>query len=311
MEAEAQQRALLALDNNTASHFTVNLDEVDGWDDGLICGGAATIFTAPLLRANYDAYRHALDAEATGRAGALVTFITHPTMPAGTACWIAEGQPAPEGVAQTDIDATARFEKAQLFPGPTEVQNAKIVYFVEPVIPAPRLFIIGAGHIGKALCEFAARVGFRVTVIDDRPTFANAENLPHASEVRCGNIDEELRTIVFTARDFVVIVTRGHKHDGEALAACVTHDLAYLGLIGSKRKGLLLRDRLREEAIASEAEIARVITPMGLDLGGHTVEEIALSIAAQLVSVRRKGRLHAPPLNYGKRETSTPAVPLP
>jgi xanthine dehydrogenase accessory factor len=140
-------------------------------------------------------------------------------------------------------------------------------------------------------------VGFEVTVIDDRPAFANPDNLPEASQVRCGDIGEELDALTFMPRDFVVIVTRGHKHDGLALARCIHHDLAYLGLIGSRRKGLLLRQRMLDEVGASEAEVARVVTPMGLDLGGTSVEEIALSICAQLVAVRRTGSLDAPPLH--------------
>jgi len=298
LEAEAQHRALLALDEGKMRSFTVNLDEVDGWDDGLVCGGRATILTAPLRSGNRNAYAAAVAAWESGSRGALLTVVAHPGYPAGTAIWLPEGAVPPAGLATVDLAEAERREKALLVPALPDVDGAEVAFFIEPVSPPPRLVIVGAGHIGKALSHFASRVGFAVTVLDDRPSFANADNLPDATCVVCGDIEEELSSFSFSPRDFVVIVTRGHRHDSAALAACIRHELAYLGLIGSKRKGILLRERLLTEGLATESQVARVVTPMGLDLGGATVEEIALSIAAQLVSVRRHGRLDAPPLKY-------------
>lgn len=298
LEAEAQRRALLALDTGRAGQFTVNLDELQGWDDGLICGGRATIFTGPLLHGNRLAYAAAVAADAEANPGMLVTAIAHPAYPAGTAIWLPDGVAPPAGIAEDDLARAVRNEKPALVTESPDLGGAGVAFFLEPVCPAPQLVIAGAGHIGKALSHYAARAGFRVTVVDDRPTFANADNLPDAQTVRCGDIGTILQEMPLSPRDFAVIVTRGHRHDASALEACIHHDLAYLGLIGSKRKGLLLRQRLFDEGLATEAEVERVITPMGVDLGGTSVEEIALSIAAQLVSVRRRGQLDAPALAY-------------
>jgi len=137
-----------------------------------------------------------------------------------------------------------------------------------------------------------------VTVIDDREAFANAQNLPWATHVICGDISDSIAEMQTDSETYIVIVTRGHRHDGAVLAACIHKPAAFIGMIGSKRKSLLIRKELEEEGIATVAELAKVVSPVGLDLGAESVEEIALSIAAQLVAVRRKGVLDAAAMNY-------------
>ena len=160
---------------------------------------------------------------------------------------------------------------------------------VEPVIPKPLLLIVGGGHIGQALAIQATLIGFAVTVIDDRPEFTAPSLFPEGVTTRCGDIAKEVADFPIAADTYVVIVTRGHQHDAEALRACIHAPAAYIGMIGSKRKVALMRKDFIESGLATEEEWNRVFTPIGLDIGAMTVPEIATSIAAQLIVVRRKG----------------------
>jgi xanthine dehydrogenase accessory factor len=160
--------------------------------------------------------------------------------------------------------------------------------FVDPVIPRPLLLIAGGGHVGQALAAQAITIGFDVTVLDDRPEFADPALFPPAVQTRCGPVAQLLGDEPLTDDTYVVIVTRGHRHDAEALAACIHRRLAYLGMIGSRRKVALLEKHFLEHGLATEEEFARVFAPIGLAIGAETVAEIAVSIAAQLIAVRRK-----------------------
>ena len=147
------------------------------------------------------------------------------------------------------------------------------------------LVIAGAGHVGFALARLAGPLGFAVTVVDDRRDVASAERFPGAKRV-VGDIARELRRLPMDAATHVVIVTRGHKHDADALAAVAEREAGYVGLIGSKRKVVTILKRLAGDGV-SEAALRRVHAPIGLDVGAITPEEIAISIAAELIAHRR------------------------
>ena len=151
---------------------------------------------------------------------------------------------------------------------------------VEPYFPKPRLIIFGGGHIAKPLCEFANRVGFLVTVVDDRPYFANTLRFPEAKEVICENIE-------FRQSDFVVIVTRGHRHDGLVLRNVINHDLRYIGMIGSKRRVKGLKEELISEGFSKEA-LENICSPIGMDIFAVTPDEIAISIVGELISFKNR-----------------------
>jgi xanthine dehydrogenase accessory factor len=159
---------------------------------------------------------------------------------------------------------------------------------MEPVFPLPRLIIAGAGHIGKALSHLGCLLDFEVTVIDSRLEFANNSRLPDADYIITGNIGELLKKQHKDRNTYIVIVTRGHSDDAEALSACIGSPAAYIGMIGSKPKVALMKKKFIEEGLASEAEWSSIHTPIGLDIGSKTVNEIAVSIAAQLVKLRRE-----------------------
>ena len=192
-------------------------------------------------------------------------------------------------LAAADQLADARNKLANGEPATVVVQAldaaGDVVRFERVLEPMPELVIAGAGHVGMALAAVAGQMEFAVTVIDDRADLASTERFPHARRI-VGEIEQELARLLIHKQCYIVIVTRGHRHDGRALLAVARSQAKYIGLIGSKRKVLAIFDELRREGV-SRAQLARVRAPIGLDVGAVTPGEIAVSIAAELVAVRR------------------------
>lgn len=163
------------------------------------------------------------------------------------------------------------------------------VFFLEPVFPMPRLIIAGAGHIGKALSHLGRMLDFEVTVIDDRRDFANSENLPDAEYVIVKEIGEAMTSIEKSSDTFIVIVTRGHHDDANALKPCIGSGAAYVGMIGSKAKIARMKAEFIEKKWANEEQWKSIHAPVGLDIKSKTVEEIAISIAAELILIKNSG----------------------
>lgn len=167
------------------------------------------------------------------------------------------------------------------------IQNPEgMSYLIEPYFPEPRLIILGGGHIAKPLAEFGAKAGFKVTVVDDRPMFANKERFPDAEKVICESFTTCFSQLKINESAFVVIVTRGHRHDYVCLKQVLNHKTAYTGMIGSKRRVKAVKEQLSDEGYSEEA-IKSVNAPIGLEIGAITPEEIAISIIAQVISYRR------------------------
>ena len=150
------------------------------------------------------------------------------------------------------------------------------------------LLIVGGGHIGQSLAAIASQVGFSVAVLDDRAAFANAERFPTADRVICGDFVEELRRFPIDADTYIVLVSRGHKQDELSLREVAISEAAYVGMIGSRRRVGAVLTHLAREGLPQET-LGRVHTPIGLDIGAETPEEIAVSILAEIISVRRGG----------------------
>ena len=161
--------------------------------------------------------------------------------------------------------------------------------FLSPVLPRPVLLIVGGGHVGQAVAVQANVVGFEIVVIDDRPEFTQASLFPAAAKTICSDPARALVELPLDRGTFVVIVTRGHQQDAAALRSCIGHNLAYIGMIGSRRKVPLLRRQFVESGWATPSQFDTVYAPIGLDIGARTVPEIATSIVAQLIQVRRTG----------------------
>jgi xanthine dehydrogenase accessory factor len=157
--------------------------------------------------------------------------------------------------------------------------------FIEPVEAAPEVFVFGAGHVGYFLARMAHETGFKVSVIDDREKFASAERFPEGVRVIVDDIPTWLTSHQLPSTAYAVIVTRGHKHDLDALRTLAPTQLRYVGLIGSRAKVRRIYDALREEGLPPEA-LQKVHAPIGLDIGAITPQEIAISILAELIAVK-------------------------
>ena len=158
--------------------------------------------------------------------------------------------------------------------------------FIEPVIPSPRAFIFGAGHISKSLSKVLTMAGFVTSVIDDRESFANRERFPETDEVIAGEYEEVFPRLAVTEGSYIVIVTRGHRDDMRVLRWAAGVQAKYVAMIGSKRKVINVIKELEKEGIP-RATMERVFAPMGLEIGAVSPEEIAISVAAEMIAVRR------------------------
>jgi len=157
--------------------------------------------------------------------------------------------------------------------------------YIEPIEPSPELYVVGAGHVGFHLARLAHEVGFRVHVVDDREKFANRERFPTAAEVVAEDIPAWIERTNIPPHAYVVVVTRGHTNDLEALRALAPRDLRYLGLIGSRAKVVRIYDALTADGMPADS-LRNVHAPIGLDIGAVTPQEIAVSILAELIAVK-------------------------
>lgn len=163
--------------------------------------------------------------------------------------------------------------------------------------PEERLILLGGGHIAQPVCRYAADLGFSVTVVDDRPSFANRTRFPEANEILCDAFPDALRTLKVNESDYIAVITRGHRYDADCLRAILPGTFPYyLGMIGSKRRVIALLQLLEDEGFPRDA-LDRIHTPIGVAIGALTVKEIAISIVAELIQCRRQK------MNQRSRET--------
>jgi len=163
--------------------------------------------------------------------------------------------------------------------------GGRVEIFVEPILPQPVVYLFGGGHVSMAVAKAAQATGFGVVVVDDREAFANAERFPMSQEIFT-SFDQAYEKLRPDASSYLVIVTRGHKEDMRVLSWAVRTEAKYVGMIGSKRKVLSVYKALQKEGYRAE-EFERVYAPIGVEIGALSPEEIALSIVAELVAVRR------------------------
>ena len=167
-------------------------------------------------------------------------------------------------------------------------EEGNMIALLEPLLPPLELVVAGAGHIGKSLSHLGRLLDFEVTVIDNRVEFANSENLPDADHIIVEDIGQAIQKINKTSNTYIVIITRGHEDDANALKQCIGSEAGYIGMIGSRIKIEKMRINFIQNGWADEDQWARVHAPVGIEIISKTVEEIALSIAAELVLERNK-----------------------
>ncbi len=261
-------------------HFGITEDMI--WDVGLACGGTIDVFLQELDNQLVSALAKSV---AGGEAVALVAFIEGEQMgsmalvtPGGTMLGPEVGQAA---AAASEMLA-ARSERGavhELGPG--------VSAFIEPFLPPPVLLIAGGVHIAIPLARFAKELGFRVIVVDPRQKFANEERFPEADEVLVGWPDEALSQMVVDNNTYIVLLTHDPKIDEPTLAAALKTNAAYIGAIGSRKTRAARYARMERWGVSRE-QLDRVYAPIGLDLGGRSPEETALSIIAEVIAVKNE-----------------------
>lgn len=203
------------------------------------------------------------------------------------------GDPAlDELVAAYAPDAFVRHAAETVYIGESGISTRTIhgapSLYIEIVESRPTFVVVGAGHIGVCMAKLAKFLDFYVIVIDDREDFATEERLPDADEVMSGDYEEMIDALSIGANTYIVMVTRGHKQDEIALRRSLGRGAGYLGMIGSKRRTGAVIEHLTSEGFDPE-ELARIHTPIGLDIGAETPEEISVSIMAEVIQMRRGG----------------------
>ena len=219
----------------------------------------------------------------------------------GGGCVEAEVWQAAREVISTEKSRTLSFDLNQDPKYDTGlVCGGTLEIFIEPVLPTPLLYIFGAGHVSLELYKAARNAGFDVIVMDDREMYANAERFPDARQVIAEDFDEGLKKLSPGESSYIVIATRGHRDDMRVLRWVVQTPARYIGMIGSKRKAITVYRELVKEGLKPEL-FDRVHSPVGLDIGAITPEEIAVSIAAELIGMRRHAERVLPHMSWFQR----------
>ena len=248
-------------------------------DIGMICGGNVTVYF------RFFDHKNAQDVRLTA---AILELLT-----GGQDAWLISRMESGKITAMGTFDEAHGLRFAELdeemlrlwLTSSAVYRKGEPAYYIEPISRAGRVYIFGGGHVGKALAPVLAGVGFRVTVFDNRPDFARPENYPGAERVVLGDYYHVDETVTIGARDYVCIMTPGHQADREVLLQAVRTQACYIGCIGSRHKIAATNRYLMENGIA-ESELSRIHAPIGITIFAETPEEIAISIAAELIRHR-------------------------
>jgi xanthine dehydrogenase accessory factor len=268
VDARVIEHSAEVLASSAPQLLTMQLGDEEAWEIGLTCGGTVEVFIEPLTAATFETYEAARREWDAGRGSAIVTTM-------GVRSKVESG-PAPlESMANRVLVPLSTFD---LTPSPGK--------HVELLRPPPRLVIFGASAVAIPLTSFARALGFRTVVVDGRARFASRERFPEADDLQIGIASEIAGELALGASTPVVLVAHDYKIDVPVLKQALASDTPYIGLLGSRRRGAAILQLLRDDGVAEE-QLTRVRVPIGLDLGGETAAEIALSIISEVVAVMR------------------------
>ncbi len=278
IEAEVWQEARKVIKTGMAKllHYTMDGRQLE--DEGMICGGNVDIFVEPVAEKYRALYRAIPELERQGTSALLVTRFSDEGFSKSLIKedGIIAGDPIDEEIG-ADLQRYISEKK------PAVIGNT----IVEPLQISPVVYIFGAGHVSQYVSRIAAMVDFNVTVIDDREEFANRERFPEAERVIVDDFTHVFEQLSFHGNEYVVILTRGHKHDALVLEQVMKRPSRYVGMIGSKRKTRMVMDYMRQQGF-DDKTLESVYAPIGVAINSETPQEIAVSIAAELIKVRRK-----------------------
>ncbi|HEY4218048.1 MAG TPA: XdhC family protein [Gemmatimonadaceae bacterium] len=287
VDAQVIEAADALVANGGRRLLSISLDDDEAWEIGLTCGGTVNVMLdrAEPARAGdalVSAHAFAADLLAQGNAAVVVTPV--------------EGAQAALVVSDTDarsgsLGTTALDDAAALLAVDVLRQGARVEtiddrqYFFDRLAPQTTLVIVGAGQIAMSLTRFARELEMHTIVVDGRERYATRERFPDADELRVGMPSEIVASIAPTKGVAVTLVAHDYKYELPILRRLLREPVGYIGMLGSKKRGAAMRDMLRDEGFTDD-ELARIHTPIGLDLGGKSAAEVALSILAEVVSIR-------------------------
>ncbi len=290
LEDKIQQSALQAITTKESGYYHFNLDKEMLNGEDALCGGQIEILidASPFDHLSvFEEIKRSLDMKIPG---VLATTVKHTV---GNKVSIERKWFTASTVNSFNQNEIAVKEIKRLIQDRDPAQYCEFkmadterLIFLEPIFPPPHSIIAGAGHIGKALSHIGRLLDFEITMIDDREEYANQANLPDADHILVGDAGEILEDMDLAPDSYVVIVTRGHKDDAKALRPCIGCEAAYVGMIGSRNKVALMREEFIKKGWAEPREWKDIHAPIGLDIQSKSVEEIAISIAAQLIQVK-------------------------
>lgn len=312
LEAEVWAAARRVMEGGRPFLHRFELTEANAAAEGLICGGTVELLIEPLAAAWPREILEEITAIRRGGGTALLATNLggEARGETGAKLLLREDGSTRGSLGDPEIDAAVAAEAGQRKPYPDDRREilspggpGQAGIFLESISPDPTLYLFGGGHVSRAVAPIAKSVGFKVVVIDDRPIFANRERFPQADETLVMEMEGALSRLEITPRSYLVVVTRGHRHDRTVIRQAARLNPAYLGMIGSRRKIALIWKELEAEGIP-RARLEAIHAPIGLEIGGDTPEEIAVSIMAEIIRVRRGGR---PALNRRRigRETTS------
>ncbi len=286
----------LAIISGKSGQFQFDLAHEVSQESEAICGGKITVLIDACTKNSLAVFNKVKISLAEKKPGVLITMVTRCTednvlinrywmtkdeAPSLPEDFLFAIEPEVQNLISAANPATYRELELSL-----KDEEPSSLFFLEPVFPPDQLVIAGAGHIGRALANLGAMLNFEVTVIDDRGEYANALNIPDADHIIVGDIGKIIAEIPKNRNSYIVIVTRGHKDDAAVLRQVIASPSAYIGMIGSKKKIAAMRSDFIEKGLATEDQWKKIYAPVGIEIKSQTVEEIAISIAAQLILVR-------------------------
>ncbi len=300
-EADVIRAALDVIQTGEPATVRVDLTEDVSMQALGVCGGIMDVFveriasrgevTSPLQR--IAALRRSVQAR---EPVALATVVSGPSAGREAVVWLDKpplgdlglGDLAPQVIADAQAVLRGRQHKLLRYPASSFELPASSI-FVEVQRRSPELLIVGGGHIAVPLAQMASLCDFAVTVLDDRPSFANKERFPNAAKVIAAPLRETVRDLPMDQDTFIILVTRGHSHDVDCLLEVLDRPVAYIGMIGSQRRVDAVFELLADEQGIDPRKFDRVYTPIGIAIGAHTPAEIAICIMAELINVLRGG----------------------
>ena len=305
-EAEVWRAALEVLQDEQPRMVVVDLtNEIAMSSDG-VCGGIIDIFVEPWHANGTNMAAGVLDAVRGRRAAMTATVVSRSRglpVALGEKLLVVDGQHRAGAFSWDALQARvladaqdvvasgasqSRVYRFEAEDEPRLATSGQVGVYFDLALPRPTLVVVGAGHVAVPIAQVGRLLDFEVVVIDDRPSFANAERFPDADRIIVGDFSTVLDTLDVTPSTYLVLVTRAHTHDVHALRTIVRKPAGYIGMIGSRRRVYAVFKLLRDEGVPLE-DLMRVHAPIGLDIKTETPGEIAVSVGAELLKARRGG----------------------